>query len=99
MTQTTKQVLAEQQRQADREQHGEHQTALDWENEGPPEEFAAEQHDEPPLDLTKFASTQRELTTTSAPPPSDDGWAAEADAADRLLRGNLLKFVDRVWSY
>ena len=31
-------------------------------------------------------------------PTVDDAWAAEANAPDRLLRGNLLKYVDRVWS-
>ena len=91
MTKTTEQALKQQQADAERE-HSEHQTAIDWESEGPPPE---EQQDE-----ADFASAQsRELATTTAPPTAGDGWEEEAHSSDRTVRGNLLKYADRVWAF
>jgi hypothetical protein len=91
MTQTTEQVLKQQQQDAERD-HGEQQAVTDWESEGPPPEELQDEAD--------FASAQsRELTTPAEPSATpDDGWEQEAGTS-RLLRGNLLRFSDRQWSY
>jgi len=93
MTQTTKQVLQEQQRQVEQERERAQQVEADWAS---PEELEGPEDPEDAFDLQRFAS--KTLPTISAS-TAGDWWNDEATSGTRLIRGNLLKFADRQWTF
>jgi hypothetical protein len=66
------------------------QAEADWEREHPDPE------DE--LDYAR-ATTRGDRALAPIVPADDDGWAEEANSGDRLLKGNLLRFADRQWTF
>ena len=93
MTQTTKQVRQEKQRQAEQEWERAQQVEADWAS---PEELEGPEDPEDAFDLQRFAS--KTLPTISAS-TAGDWWNDEATSGTRLIRGNLLKFADRQWTF
>lgn len=94
MTQTTKQVLQAQQRQAkqERKRECEQQAEADW---GPLKEPQGSEDPEDAFDLQRFASKGKELATDVG----GDWWSDEASSGVRLNRGNLLLYADRRFTY
>jgi hypothetical protein len=92
MTQTTKQVIEAQQRQAEQERKREQQAKTDW---GLLEEPEGPEDPEDAFDLKRFACKGGAL----APAAGTDWWTDEATAGTRLIRGNRLKYADRQFTY
>jgi hypothetical protein len=100
MTQSVKQVLAGQQREAQADRKHEQHEPADWELEGGPDLLTQEPEGPPEdpedaFDLQRFASKGSALT----PAAGTDWWTNEGTAGTRLIRGNLLKFADRQWTF